>query len=275
MVPGADRARRPTRTSVWLEGRTRVRGRRHDTGAAQGARTTTGTATDPGGLDRGRITEVAVRLLDAEGLPRFSMRRLAGELGVTAMSLYWYVDTKDDLLELVLDRVFGEVRVPDVADEDADWRDQLRALATSYRSVFVRHQWVSTLIGDYLNIGPCATEFSTAVRAVVRRTGLSAQERMGAITAVFQFVYGFGTMDGHYVRRCEDAGLSQDDYYRLAMGAKDEQPGVRAALGKADDGLLEARGGDSVRDRRERDFAFALDLLVAGIEVMAARSAGS
>ena len=57
--------------------------------------------------DRERITEATVRLLDAEGLAKFSMRRLAAELNVTAMSVYWYVDTKDDLLELALDAVFG------------------------------------------------------------------------------------------------------------------------------------------------------------------------
>lgn len=52
-------------------------------------------------------------MLDAEGLAKFSMRRLAAELNVTAMSVYWYVDTKDDLLELALDAVFGELELPD------------------------------------------------------------------------------------------------------------------------------------------------------------------
>ncbi len=65
-----------------------------------------------------------MRLLDAEGLAGFSMRRLAAELNVTAMSVYWYVDTKDDLLELALDRAFGELELPDPED-DADWREQL------------------------------------------------------------------------------------------------------------------------------------------------------
>ena len=52
----------------------------------------------------------SVRLLDEEGLAKFSMRRLAAELNVTAMSVYWYVDTKDDIFELALDAVFGEVK---------------------------------------------------------------------------------------------------------------------------------------------------------------------
>src|ERR1051325_2947324 len=108
-----------SRTSVWLEGKVRRGGR----GGGQ-----------PSGLDRDRITRATVRLLDAEGLDKFSMRRLAAELNVTAMSVYWYVDTKDDLLELALDAVFGGLDLPD-PDVDEDWRDQLRTLARAYRAL--------------------------------------------------------------------------------------------------------------------------------------------
>src|SRR5437867_13131077 len=114
MVRSAER--RTARTSVWLAGKARRRGR----GGGQ-----------PSGLDRNRITEATVRLLDAEGLAKFSMRRLAAELNVTAMSVYWYVDTKDDLLELALDAVFGELALPS-DDTATDWRGQLRGLATEY-----------------------------------------------------------------------------------------------------------------------------------------------
>jgi AcrR family transcriptional regulator len=258
MVTEAGSARRPTRTSVWLEGKPAARGRRSERSA------------QPSGLDRDRITAVSVRLLDAQGPAKFSMRRLAADLGVTAMSLYWYIDTKDDLLELALDSVFGEVEVPDLTDDDADWSDQLRELASRYRAVLVRHHWVSPLIGKYLNIGPCSMRFSSAVQAVMRRTGLAPHGQMGAISAVFQFVYGFGTIEGHYVQRCADAGLSQDEYYRLAMGTINEQPEFQRAFEDTGE-LIEARGGDTVEEMRERDFTFALELLIAGIEAMRTR----
>ncbi|MFE2340376.1 TetR/AcrR family transcriptional regulator, partial [Streptomyces sp. NPDC059431] len=93
MVTAADPGK--DRDSVWLAARPAVRARRR--------------SEAPSGLDRDRITAATVRLLDAEGLARFSMRRLAAELGVTAMSLYWYVDTKHDLLELALDSALGEL----------------------------------------------------------------------------------------------------------------------------------------------------------------------
>ncbi|QIQ03907.1 TetR/AcrR family transcriptional regulator [Streptomyces liangshanensis] len=298
MASEADSPKRPPRTSVWLEGKPATRPRRTDRGergerggladptptptsastpapalttgeAAKGATPKAG-AEQPPLLDRDRITTVSVRLLDAEGSAKFSMRRLAAELGVTAMSLYWYVDTKDDLLELALDAVFGEVRVPELTDETADWRDQLRELAVSYRSLLVRHPWVSPLIGKYLNIGPSSRAFSSAVLAVMGRTGLAPHGRMGAVSAVFQFVYGFGTIEGHFVQRCVEAGLTQDEYHRHAMGSIHEQPDVKRAFENAEE-LMEARGGETVEEMRERDFTFALDLMIAGIEAMRER----
>ncbi|KPI04083.1 TetR/AcrR family transcriptional regulator [Streptomyces mirabilis] len=256
MVRAADRAERPARTSVWLEGK-----------ASRGAAARGGG--QPSGLDRDRITEVTVRLLDAEGMAKFSMRRLAAELKVTAMSVYWYVDTKDDLLELALDAVFGELELPD-AESGEDWRDQLRSLATGYRALLVRHPWVSPLIGTFLNIGPHSMAFSLRVQQVIRNTGLPRHGQMGALSAVFQFVYGFGTIEGHFVQRCASAGMTQDEYFRQAMSTIGEQPQFSANFENAAD-LMEARGGDTVEEMRERDFTFALETLIAGIETMVAR----
>ncbi|WP_405797260.1 TetR/AcrR family transcriptional regulator [Streptomyces sp. NBC_01506] len=278
MESAADKAKQPPRTSVWLEGKPAARGRKSE------------RSDHPTGLDRDRIIAVSVQLLDAEGPAKFSMRRLAAELSVTAMSMYWYVDTKDDLLELALDSVYTEIDTaraaddgtdadadahaesdPDTASDTAsDWRDDLRALAVNYRALLVRHPWVSPLVGKFLNIGPNSMEFSAAVQRVMRRTGLPAHGQMGALGAVFQFVYGFGTIEGHFVQRCAEAGMTQDQYYRHAMGRINERPEYRGRFEQAEE-LMEARGGDTVEEMRERDFTFALELLIAGIEAMRAR----
>jgi AcrR family transcriptional regulator len=258
MVSAADRAKGPARTSVWLDGKV-------NRGAVGSRR-----STQPDGLDREKIIEATVRLLDAEGAAKFSMRRLAAELNVTAMSVYWYVDTKDDLLELALDAVFGKFQVPEVGTE-GDWREQLRELATGYRTLLVRHPWASALIGTFLNIGPNSMAFSLAVQQVMRNTGLPPHGQMGGLAAVFQFVYGFGTVEGHFIERCATAGMSQDECFRQAMGTISEQPAFREKFDSASE-LMEARGGDTVEEMRERDFGYALDLLVAGIEAMVARA---
>ncbi|MFF8474864.1 TetR/AcrR family transcriptional regulator [Streptomyces sp. NPDC015414] len=229
-----------------------------------------GRGGQPSGLDRERITAVSVRLLDAEGLAKFSMRRLAAELNVTAMSLYWYVDTKDDLLELALDAAYGELGLPDPEDGGADWREQLRSLAGEYRALLVRHAWLSPVAGRYLNIGPNALAFSRVVQRVVRRAGLPAHGVTGAISAVFQFVYGYGTVEAHFLARTADTGLTADEYYRQALSLVAEDPGT-AEMFRESRELMAARGGDTVGEMMDRDFRFALDLLIAGIEVMVAR----
>jgi AcrR family transcriptional regulator len=239
---------------VWLEGKARRGGR----GGGQ-----------PSGLDRERITEVTVRLLDAEGLARFSMRRLAAELNVTAMSVYWYVDTKDDLLELALDAVFGELDLPD-PDADEDWRDQLRALARVYRALLVRHPWLSPLVGRYLNIGPKNLAFSRVVQRVIRKTALPVHGVTGAISAVFQFVYGYGTIEGHFFARVTDAGMSPDEYFQHSMSTVTQAPDAAEVIQESTV-IMKARGGDTVEEMLERDFEFALELLVAGIEAMVER----
>ncbi|WP_405490737.1 TetR/AcrR family transcriptional regulator [Streptomyces sp. NBC_00096] len=169
--PGKDR------TSVWLAARPAAPARRR--------------SEAPSGLDRDRITVAAVRLLDAEGLARFSMRRLAAGLGVTAMSLYWYVDTKHDLLELALDSVLGELEEP-AGPPPEGWPGRLRSLARGYRRLIVEHPWVAPLTAAYPNIGPHARAFDAALHRLLDTTGLTDAARTGAHLAVSQFLHGCG-----------------------------------------------------------------------------------
>ncbi|NBE56536.1 TetR/AcrR family transcriptional regulator [Streptomyces boluensis] len=257
MVRAADRARNPARASVWLEDKAaRVSSRK--AGPDQ-----------PDGLDRDRIIATAVRLLDAEGLSKLSMRRIATELNVTAMSLYWYVDTKDDILELTVDAVFGELPLTD-PDDGQDWRVHLRRLAVDYRTVLVRHPWVSTIVNEYLNIGPHSIAFAEAVQKIIRTTGLPPRARSGATAAVFQFAYGFGTMEGHFNQRCAASGMTPDEYYSDAMDAFTDDPKLVGQIDEVKD-VIAAHAGKTVAEVWEGDFTFALDLMIAGIEAMVSR----
>jgi AcrR family transcriptional regulator len=190
-----------TRTSVWLAAGPAAPARRRSEGAF--------------GLERERITKATVRLLDAEGLARFSMRRLAAALGVTAMSLYWYVDTKHDLLELALDRALGEIPLPPAgparaaADRSREgWPGRLRLLACGYRRLLADHPWVAALTAAYPNIGPHARAFDSAVQRLLDATGLADAGRTGAHLAVSQFLHGCGAT----ARRVPDGdfGLALD-----------------------------------------------------------------
>ncbi|MCC3777979.1 TetR/AcrR family transcriptional regulator [Streptomyces sp. UNOB3_S3] len=247
-----------SRVSVWL--------------AAKPRRKTEGEST----LDLERIVATTVRMLDTEGLAKFSMRRLAAELGVTAMSIYWYVDTKDDLLELALDQVSAEFVLPDPADETVDWHEQLRDLAVQYRRILVAHPWVSRLLGQYLNMGPHALALSEATLAVMRRSGVPPHAMTGAISALFQFVYGFASVEGMYAERCRAQGLTEDEYYQHVVETFTSRVEFTDRYQEATE-LVETRTAEhgSVREMWERDFSVALDTVIAGIEVMRDRSRGA
>ncbi|MFH8593001.1 TetR/AcrR family transcriptional regulator [Streptomyces rimosus] len=227
-------------------------------------------ADQPAGLDLDKIVAATVRLLDAEGLAKFSMRRLAAELGVTAMSVYWYVDTKDDLLELAMDAAAGEIDLPDESDEAADWRDQLRHLAVEYRTMLLAHPWVPRLLGEYINFGPHSMAFSNATLRVMARSGLSKESTSGALAAVFQFVYGFCTIQGLHRARCRAEGSTLDEYFRQVVGAVQDRPEFAETMELSVKAMY-ARKGLTAEQMLEHDFAFALDLQIAGIEAMRER----
>ncbi|MQY13790.1 hypothetical protein SRB5_39450 [Streptomyces sp. RB5] len=238
------RSARDARSSVWLSDRP---------APAAGKE-------QPHGLRLDKIVDATVRLLDSEGLAKVSMRRLAAELGVTAMSVYWYVDTKDDLLEMALDQVHEEIGLP---DEAADWRAALRELACEHRGMLVRHPWVSPLAGEFLNVGPRALAFADRAQRAIRGSGLPDGSWMGALALVFQFTYGFGTVEGRWRERCRTSGVSEDAFYGEVMGRLARRPEYAESLA-----TVRARGERTVAAMRERDFEFALDCVIAGITAM-------
>jgi AcrR family transcriptional regulator len=127
-----------------------------------------------GPLSRERIEIEALRIADADGLAALSMRRLASELGVEAMSLYLHVRNKEAILSGVLDRLFLEIELAHGAWEAEQarpsWRDQLRALTTCYFEVMVAHQGAAPLL---VQIGqtPQRLQFMNTLLAILRDGG--------------------------------------------------------------------------------------------------------
>ena len=228
----------------------------------------------PVGLDHVKIIAATVRLLDAEGLAGFSMRRLAADLGVTAMSVYWYVETKDHLLELALDAAMGEIALPaeavqpagepqHLATEGRDWREQLRQLTSEYRQVLVRHPWLSPLMGEYFNIGPNAMAFSSAAQRVMHNSGLPDEKITSALSLVYQFVYGFSTIEGRFSALCRTLGVTQDELLDEVMSSVEDRPEFDESRK-----TMEASRGRTVEEMRDREFTIALDFAIAGIEAL-------
>jgi AcrR family transcriptional regulator len=166
-------------------------------------------------LTRDRIVSEAIALLDAEGITRLTMRRLAERLGTGATTLYWHVDTKDDVLDLALDAVFAEARVPPPSD---DWRTEVTALIGQWRAAMLRHPWSATLLGRPL-LGPGVLRRTEFMHASLKRAGLTGTHLTSAAYALSHYVIGSAVTQASWHRQEAATGYvhaNRDAYPTLA-----------------------------------------------------------
>jgi AcrR family transcriptional regulator len=140
-------------------------------------------------ISKEAIVTAAIGLLDREGLSALSMRHLAEELGTGAASLYWHVGSKDGLLDLVLDEVIGEGKVPD-PDPDR-WQDQLKQVARDQRAASLRHPWVVRVSIGRIPMGPNALRYSERILAILRSGGLPPHLAVQGYLLLIATVNGF------------------------------------------------------------------------------------
>jgi AcrR family transcriptional regulator len=105
----------------------------------------------PAGHSRQEITAAAIEIADREGLEAVSMRRVAASLGTGAASLYRYVDTREDLLDLMIDATATEY---DLAAPTGDWLADLLGIGEQARAIMRRHRWLPSLLITRSVLGP-------------------------------------------------------------------------------------------------------------------------
>ncbi|WP_043268842.1 TetR/AcrR family transcriptional regulator [Streptomyces sp. CT34] len=140
-------------------------------------------------LSRERITTAAVALLDAEGVQGLSMRRLAARLSAGTMSLYEYVGSKEDVLDLAVDAAIGEIDIG--AIDGLPWREALHCQLTRSRDVMRRHPWLPVLMATRPLLGPHALERSELVYSVLHQAGLVGPRLSAAVSALTYYVQGY------------------------------------------------------------------------------------
>lgn len=146
------------------------------------------TSTERSGLDRDEVVRVALQLLDEVGLDGLTMRSLAERLGVKAASLYWHLRSKEELEELMIEAINAEL--PDV-DPNVQWRDQLAALATGWRSVLLRHRDAARLAMGRFVTRPVTLRRVEMVLATLRAAGFNDSDTANAAYLFSNFVPGF------------------------------------------------------------------------------------
>ncbi|HEX5505523.1 MAG TPA: TetR/AcrR family transcriptional regulator, partial [Thermomicrobiales bacterium] len=207
-------------------------------------------------LTREVIVEAALRVLDREGLDNLSMRRVAEELGTGAASLYWHVRNKGELLQLLFERLSGEIELPE--PDPARWREQLRDLARQMRASAHRHRDAARISLGRVPAGPAMARFAEWTFALLTPLGIPDRviAYLGDLASLYVGAYAFEETLGLASPTGEDLPPEQivamfRDY--LVSLPAERFPHVHRAVGD----LL---GGDA--DER---FEFGLDVILRGI----------
>lgn len=198
-------------------------------------------------------------LADEGGFESLTMRKLAKELGVEAMSLYNHVAHKDDLLDAMVDLVFGEIEDPAVG---GDWSAEMRRRAMSVREVLSRHPWAVGLMEGRPTPGPSNLRHHNAMMGCLREGGFSFPDAVHASSVLDAYIYGFALQErGLPFETPEESGeLIQAQQQRVPIEQFPYLVEVATELPKA--------GYDF-----GKEFAFGLDLILDGLERFRAEAA--
>jgi AcrR family transcriptional regulator len=172
-------------------------------------------------LSRDKIAAAAIAVADAEGFASVSMRRIAEDLGVGTMSLYYYVKTKADLIGAMDDAIMAEVLVPSLP---TNWRTALVAIATRTRDAFLRHPWA---LHSMLSVAPgvnAMRHFEQCLEALAE-TALSTEEKLTLLATVDDFVFGYALREAATQKKIDvdfaRSQLATGQYPRLAEVFRD------------------------------------------------------
>jgi AcrR family transcriptional regulator len=164
-------------------------------------------------LSAEEVVRVAIAVADAEGAEAISMRRIARELGAGVMSLYWYVTSKEELLNLMLDALEAEVALP---EPSGDWRHDMRAAACAERGLLRKHPWVVNFLAGRAPGGPNALQNIERNLAYLADLDIDARVAMGILGSIGTYVMGA------VLREVQELRGAQEDQEREAEMTADE-----------------------------------------------------
>jgi AcrR family transcriptional regulator len=218
-------------------------------------------------LSRDRVLRAAVELADRDGLEALTMRRLAQELGVEAMSLYHHVANKEAILDGVIEVVLGEMleAVADVgppAPED-DWRGALRARILTAREVLLRHVWAPRVFETRTTLSPPLMAYFDGTLGILRAGGFSWDLAHHAMHALGSRALGF-TQE---LFEPDDPDVGAAEAEAMLEQMADHFPHIVAMMAEV---AHQAEGTLGWCDD-QNEFEFGLDVVLDGLEARRAR----
>ena len=206
-------------------------------------------------LSRERALQVAMAVADAEGLEALTMRRLAQELGVEAMSLYHHVPNKNDILDGMVDLVFAQIESP---AGSGDWKKEMRKRAHSARAALNRHPWAISLMESRAAPGIATLQHHDAMLGSLRKGGFSVVLTAHAYSIIDAYLYGFV--------------LQEQQLPFDAQSSEDTQAATRAIFEKIPEGALPHLVELTMKHVLKpgysyaKEFDFGLELILDGLE---------
>jgi AcrR family transcriptional regulator len=218
-----------------------------------------GKTSDKEPLDRAQIVAAAIKLIDAEGMDAFSMRRLGQELGAGATSFYWHVKDKDQLIDLVLDEIVKEVRLDD--DPTLPWRDRVAVFAWEFRAVVKRHHHLAPLAGARVAMGPNLLAVIEHLLAIMRSGGFEGSKLTLAFSAVLTFALGTAIMESREMSGPGTEGKTANELQLMLAGMfmslpPDIYPNLSRIIPDADPEQVD----------EDSQFRYGIDRLLDGLE---------
>lgn len=205
-----------------------------------------------------RIVAAAIRVADAEGLAQLSMRRVATEVGAAPMSLYRYVNGKDDLLASMMDTAIGEEPLPNPPE---GWRPQLELCSRQLWQMFRRHPWLASALSmTRPQLIPSGMRYTDRMLRAVDGLGLTIEEMMHVHLTLFSHVRGLALNLEAEAQAEQDTGLTSDEWIQT------QEHGYRAIAGAGDMPVLERIVNSDMDLDLDELFEFGLTRLLDGLD---------
>ncbi len=208
-------------------------------------------------LTRGRIVDAAFVVLDREGFDRLSMRRVAAELGVAVSALYAHVDNKDELFELMYERLFDGFDLPEPDPER--WQEQVKGFARESRARLLAHRDMARISMGQMPFGPELLPYVEKMLALLRVGGLPDHVAAIAGDLLSTYVDGFVAEEGAWKERSQGEGVRSWDEMR------DEIKEYFASLPPDRFPNMVAIADLMVDESNDYRFELGLDIIVRGL----------
>lgn len=211
------------------------------------------------------IVDAAVEIADREGLDAVSMRRIGQDLGVGTMSLYRYVPGKEELLDLMLERVNAPA---EDADLGQDWRTAMETMGRGLWTLYTTHRWLPLVDQTRPLLGPNALRGFDLAIASLAAIPLTDQERVGVVAAIESFVVTAARNENAGAMAEESTGVSNEEFWTA------QEPLLSKAMASGDFPHVAALDMEAFGMPGETFFEFGLTLILDGVAALVDRRPG-